>query len=380
MNNTCYNTTSNCLEQGVFLCSRCKSVKYCSKKCQQSHWKLHKLSCHPSNVNSTKQNKENQKSSRKLNLGTENGPDEFVDILPNGTRVKLELGRADDPIGTIISFKPGNGPYKNPETKVCFQKYPDYGDEDMCEYIIRLDNGTVMNDTCESVHESYIILGDDSTSNNMKEDETLCDKIIPFIPINLDHRSVGKFLLISGLMFDCKNCFYSERFRNNLDKRNIQWEVFEFDSYKASGESLIQLIRSGRFSVVIFFGFGSNGPQCMKDFRDSSFRKVFRDWVTIGGKLFFQGEGCISLLFKEWFKKEWTYSNYGRESLSRNNSETCTVTKEVQALLPSSINAKVCTLANVDDNDMIYFTMSMMILKMMKINMLLIIKKISKGK
>ena len=30
----------------LFLCVRCKSVRYCSKKCQTSHWREHKLFCH----------------------------------------------------------------------------------------------------------------------------------------------------------------------------------------------------------------------------------------------------------------------------------------------------------------------------------------------
>ena len=36
-----------CGKNGVQRCSRCKSVKYCSKECQKRHWKFHKKVCTP---------------------------------------------------------------------------------------------------------------------------------------------------------------------------------------------------------------------------------------------------------------------------------------------------------------------------------------------
>jgi hypothetical protein len=35
----------NCGEDGGKRCSRCKSVKYCSKGCQMTHWAEHKKTC-----------------------------------------------------------------------------------------------------------------------------------------------------------------------------------------------------------------------------------------------------------------------------------------------------------------------------------------------
>ena len=34
-----------CTQCGVLLCSRCKTVRYCSSECQKSHWKTHKKLC-----------------------------------------------------------------------------------------------------------------------------------------------------------------------------------------------------------------------------------------------------------------------------------------------------------------------------------------------
>ena len=36
-----------------YCCSRCKRKIYCSKTCQQKHWKNHKLNCKPTKVNIT---------------------------------------------------------------------------------------------------------------------------------------------------------------------------------------------------------------------------------------------------------------------------------------------------------------------------------------
>ena len=34
-----------CTQLGKFVCSKCANLNYCSKECQASHWKLHKVHC-----------------------------------------------------------------------------------------------------------------------------------------------------------------------------------------------------------------------------------------------------------------------------------------------------------------------------------------------
>ncbi|KAH6896247.1 hypothetical protein BKA70DRAFT_395797 [Coprinopsis sp. MPI-PUGE-AT-0042] len=34
-----------CVNRGDKACSKCRLVSYCSKECQQAHWKLHKSDC-----------------------------------------------------------------------------------------------------------------------------------------------------------------------------------------------------------------------------------------------------------------------------------------------------------------------------------------------
>lgn len=48
-----------CSNKSKFLCSNCKLADYCSRKCQQEHWKVHKLTCMYSNNNNGKKNKVN---------------------------------------------------------------------------------------------------------------------------------------------------------------------------------------------------------------------------------------------------------------------------------------------------------------------------------
>ena len=36
---------NKCGNPGTLRCSKCKKVYYCSKECQKSDWKTHKLSC-----------------------------------------------------------------------------------------------------------------------------------------------------------------------------------------------------------------------------------------------------------------------------------------------------------------------------------------------
>lgn len=45
-------TCLNCLKtiEGTLTCSRCRTAKYCNKKCQSEHWPVHKLQCKDSNV------------------------------------------------------------------------------------------------------------------------------------------------------------------------------------------------------------------------------------------------------------------------------------------------------------------------------------------
>ena len=50
-------TTKTCLKclktiEGILTCSRCRTAKYCSKQCQEKHWKVHKLQCTDSNKHS----------------------------------------------------------------------------------------------------------------------------------------------------------------------------------------------------------------------------------------------------------------------------------------------------------------------------------------
>ena len=47
-------TCANCGKQEPYLntfnqCGRCKSVRYCGKECQATHWRVHKKSCNPKN-------------------------------------------------------------------------------------------------------------------------------------------------------------------------------------------------------------------------------------------------------------------------------------------------------------------------------------------
>jgi len=48
---------TNCLKSGIklYVCSRCKSVKYCSKDCQSHHYPTHKTECKPPNNTITQQ-------------------------------------------------------------------------------------------------------------------------------------------------------------------------------------------------------------------------------------------------------------------------------------------------------------------------------------
>ena len=41
----CGNENEECKKMGIFRCSRCKNVFYCSKQCQKKDWKVHKDSC-----------------------------------------------------------------------------------------------------------------------------------------------------------------------------------------------------------------------------------------------------------------------------------------------------------------------------------------------
>ncbi|EJD51442.1 hypothetical protein AURDEDRAFT_181799 [Auricularia subglabra TFB-10046 SS5] len=42
-----------CPEPGTKLCSSCKSVRYCSAKCQKAHWAEHRFTCRPDKISSS---------------------------------------------------------------------------------------------------------------------------------------------------------------------------------------------------------------------------------------------------------------------------------------------------------------------------------------
>lgn len=35
----------DCKKPGIYTCGRCKLARYCSKECQVSNWKYHKITC-----------------------------------------------------------------------------------------------------------------------------------------------------------------------------------------------------------------------------------------------------------------------------------------------------------------------------------------------
>jgi hypothetical protein len=133
--------------------------------------------------------------------------------------------------------------------------------------------------------------------------------------------------------------------------------------------TLIRLLLSGDFTVCIIVGFGINGPGIMRDFGRDDLRLTFTSWVSAGGRLVTQGEGCLGNLINLWFNKSWYFCAYetAKSDLVPDVAVTFASstggaasagsaggTPTAASKLPKSIEVRSHALENVEESSQLY--------------------------
>ena len=163
-----------------------------------------------------------------------------------------------------------------------------------------------------------------------------------------------KFLLVSGLMFDSEDCFFTKALKPVLESQTISLESINF-----SPKTFLSKLRSGRFSTCVVFQLGSGGQD--KSFFTDEIRMYITAWVKAGGKLIITGEGRVLTVFNKWFGKTWAFEGdwYRRTQHVLNRTAFNAIpellsTTSSSFLLPIKCNAKACMLSNVHPTERLY--------------------------
>jgi hypothetical protein len=338
----------DCSKYGEKICNRCKLVRYCSVECQKNCWKEHKKSCKAVTQRDLPDSTSNLVG--KVNIGFDS--DDIVDVLPIGTKVALYHGMGETK-GVIKAFNVGRGPFQDPLVRADPSQHKDWlmqMADNPCSclphYSIKCGDSTVELHEASSVHHDWIVLGADGNpiitgiEDTIEVDET---------PVDLSGL-VSKFVLVSGLMFSHENCFYSRGLQKVLSEDDLVDRYTAIDLKKAE---LIEILSSGIYTCCVLFGLGSSGPQGLKQVYHEDLRKTITKWIKAGGVFIIQGEGCISKVFKDWFKLPWTPVSYER-SVTELNRRCTSVPSRTFDKLPSSNSVKAVYLAGVKDEHNLY--------------------------
>ena len=116
-------------------------------------------------------------------------------------------------------------------------------------------------------------------------------------------------------MFDVATGIYTEKMTAALQTQQIPYDMFDY-----SADSFLSLLTSGVYSCCFLIGFGSAGGGCWKTFNTPAIRRTLTSWVSAGGLLLTQGEGCVMKIYNEWMSLPWYQVSYSREMNDLNTS------------------------------------------------------------
>jgi MYND finger len=385
---------TGCPNEGSMVCGACKMVKYCGKECQKLDWKVHKQTCSkayakkdPKKATGNKKGKK-EKIERgheaadlkgpqagqarstgakiRINVGSPDGPDTFVEALPLGTRVTLITGDLEgDTVGTIVAFKPGKGVLSNPERKLERHELRDVdlGDvESFCHYCIEIEGSRERQDgrpdiwkvECEEVHSRWEIEPVEESEESSAAPLSNASSLSPEVDVTqLKLPARPKYLVMTGFGWcDLSNCFYLQALRPALETAKIPCDCRQFESK----DQLIKALVSGQYSACILLGVGANGPEIMRKLSSPDLQKVVVGWVThAGGKLLMQGEGCLAKLPQDWFGCRWAFQSYCRVTQERaTGAGGHDLPNSLLSKLPASYSAKAVHLVGVDSRNAVY--------------------------
>ena len=267
---------TGCCNLGTLKCGKCKIVRYCSKECQKVHWSTHKLTC--------KKDKTADSKRLRINIACSDEPDEFIDVLPIGTKVSLiSTGRPNGELyGRIVGFLPGKGPFANPEVKLdpellehkMFLRSIDIDDDVFCMYSIQMEeSGEVLAVECSEFYIQWKINSETIISAN--PDSIYLDSVVN-IASSFMYSSKPRVLLVSNFgYFESSNCIYSQAIQAQLCSKTIPFDTLDFEGM----EELCQKLQLGIYAACVMIGVGSAGPEGLKNFDNNVMKQTLKSWT-----------------------------------------------------------------------------------------------------